>query len=304
MLVVKKGMNTKNAPAFNLTVHCGVKLNLNLHITGRRGDGYHELSSVVVFSKDFGDIITIRQAPEKVSTDSLKITGKFAADLAAEDICSNLVLRAVALLRRSYPSLPFFALDLQKDVPVASGIGGGSCDAAAVIRALAAHYDLTINAKEYISLGADIPVCLRQCPVIMSGIGEKLKPIQTLPEMTVLLVNPMQKISAMECYKYFKQTDFSFSTPLPPVPEKIDINEWASYLRMTHNDLFAPAAHFCPRLTYLIEVLKSTKDNIYTAMSGSGATCFALFDNRAAALKAKKNILERYPDYWCVIAQI
>lgn len=269
------------------------KVNLSLQITGRRSDGYHELSSLVVFA-DAGDRIEIfdAEAPQ------LAIKGPYAGALdAGED---NLVRRAA----RGFCALAGlpdrFAIVLTKTLPVAAGIGGGSADAAAVLRGLAelagerpdasALHDLAL------SLGADVPACLDSRPVIMSGIGEKLEPIDAMPPVAMVLANPGVPLSTAAV---FQRRDASFSRA-DGVPPPADLEGLLSWLALRGNDLEAPARALCPEVAQVLEALSETAGCRLSRMSGSGATCFALYEEAAQAEAAVRGLKEEEKDWWVV----
>ena len=267
------------------------KVNLYLHVTGRRGDGYHLLDSLAVFP-DIGDRLSVRPAPAL----SLEVTGPFAADLAAGE--DNLVLAAARALVASGREGPAqdgagAALTLEKNLPVASGIGGGSADAAAALRLLARFWaragDLTAIAAR---LGADVPVCLGARAARMSGIGTDLAPPPRLPEAGIILANPGIALSTKDVFA--ARTGAFSDTPTLPAGWG-DAAAMAADLAALGNDLEAPAIALCPHVGIVLAALRALPGALLARMSGSGATCFALFATAAAA-RAAARALSR--DWW------
>ncbi|WP_298282514.1 4-(cytidine 5'-diphospho)-2-C-methyl-D-erythritol kinase [Acidocella sp.] len=261
------------------------KVNLFLHVTGRRGDGYHLLDSLAVFA-DVGDVVSAEDA----ETLSLEIGGPFGAVLRAED--DNLLLKAARLLAPGRGA----ALGLEKNLPVASGIGGGSADAAAALRLLARLWGMTDVdlAPLALQLGADVPVCLVSRPVRMQGIGEILVPAPRLPAFGMVLVNPGV---AVPTPAVFKARAGAFSVP-PALPAAwAGFEEMIAGLTACANDLEAPAIGVAPVLGEVLAALGALPGAALARMSGSGATCFALFETAQAA-RAAAALIAR-PGWWC-----
>lgn len=271
------------------------KVNLALHITGRRDDGYHLLDSLVVFP-DIGDRLSILPGSQP---QSLSLGGRFGPELfpARPD---NLVLKAVAALERACSLPPLQSgFKLEKNLPVASGIGGGSADAAAALRlvskAMGADLPRDLLLKLALTLGADVPVCLEQKPVRMSGIGEKLSAVPVLPQTGIVLVNPLKEVSTPAIFKALKHRD---NPPLPPMPDHfpgtISLVNW---LQQCRNDLQEAAEELCPDIARVIAALRSDPSCLLARMSGSGATCFALCAPEEAAGFAGR-IEKSHPGWW------
>lgn len=268
------------------------KINLALHITGRRPDGYHLLESLAVFSR-YGDRVTVTAAQE----DSFAVTGPFAAQVPLS--ADNLVLRARDALRHIHAPAQTrpVALLLEKNLPVASGIGGGSSDAAATLRALARHWNITANLSETaLRLGADVPMCLFGRPLVASGIGEVLKPV-TLPQLHLVLVNPGVEVATANVFRTLPNRN---NPPLPPLRENCDMMEAMEWLGAARNDLEMPARAIAPIIGDALEALGGA-GALLARMSGSGATCFGLFDTQEAARHAADSMQRNKPD-WFVVA--
>ncbi|MCW1920038.1 4-(cytidine 5'-diphospho)-2-C-methyl-D-erythritol kinase [Rhodobacter sp. KR11] len=256
------------------------KVNLALHVTGRRGDGYHLLDSLVGFA-DFGDVVRVRASDVM----SLTVTGPMAAGLGAGE--DNLVLRAARLMGR--PA----AITLDKHLPLASGIGGGSADAAATLRALADLHGVDLpDPAAVLGLGADVPVCLLGRPARMAGIGEDLTPLR-LPPAHLVLVNPGVTVSTPEVFRALTRRD---NPPLPVMGDVPDAAALADWLAGTRNDLQEPALRLRPQIGAVLAALNAVPGCLVARMSGSGATCFGLFAEAALAEAAALSLAR--PGWW------
>jgi 4-diphosphocytidyl-2-C-methyl-D-erythritol kinase len=280
------------------------KVNLYLHVVGRRADGYHLLDSLIAFV-DVGDRVTAQSA----SGLSLALGGPEAAALAAlgDD---NLVLRAARLLAAEarpssaaslLPTMPLgAALSLEKLLPSASGIGGGSSDAAAALRVLDRlwHRPLapTALAALALKLGADVPACLAARPVWVGGVGEQIDPAEGLPPAGIVLVNPRRALSTAAVFQARRGPFTTAPGRFAPMPR--DAIGLAAALSARRNDLTAAALTLVPELAYLLECLGGLPGALLARMSGSGATCFALFADRDAALAAHARLAADQPGWW------
>jgi 4-diphosphocytidyl-2-C-methyl-D-erythritol kinase len=263
------------------------KINLTLLVTGKRPDGYHLLDSLVVFAGAH-DCLSAAPADEL----SLGIGGPFGAKLVAEP--DNLVLRAARALAASAGLRPGAQLRLEKHLPVASGIGGGSSDAAAALRLLSRMWGVPIPDGLAATLGADVPVCLDPRPRRMAGIGEILTAAPRIPACGILLVNPGL---ALATKAVFAARDAAFSTPACFPDAWPDTAALAADLACWGNDLQPPAIKLCPAVGTVLETLRAMPGCRLARMSGSGATCFALFDTPAEAHAAAALVAR--PDWWC-----
>ncbi|MFN7002870.1 MAG: 4-(cytidine 5'-diphospho)-2-C-methyl-D-erythritol kinase [Roseinatronobacter sp.] len=263
------------------------KINLCLHVTGQRDDGYHLLDSLVVFA-EVGDVITAR--PFKGL--SLSITGPEGDGLSAG--ADNLVLRAARLL-----GAQDMALTLDKHLPVASGIGGGSSDAAACLRLLSRVLDVQLpDMRRVLSLGADVPVCLDARSCRMQGIGEEITQLPALPPLWLVLVNPRREVPTPQVFRALECRD---NPPMPRVlPDWDRADAFIDWLSRQRNDLEAPAIGIAPVIGRVLDVLGATEGCGLARMSGSGATCFGLFTDESSAQKAAGAIRSAFPDWWCV----
>ncbi len=253
------------------------KLNLFLHVTDRRPDGYHLLDSLVAFA-DCGDVVHASAATDL----SLAIGGPFASALAGEG--DNLVLRAATMLAAEVGVVAGATLRLEKHLPVASGIGGGSADAAAALRLLTRLWrvapDPAALERLALRLGADVPVCLRSRPARMGGVGETLDPGPALPPCGVLLVNPGVAVSTASV---FRARSGPFSPPARLPAGWPQAPAMAADLAALANDLEAPARSLCPVIGDVLTAIAAQPGCLLARMSGSGATCFGLFADPAAA---------------------
>lgn len=273
------------------------KTNLALHVVGRRDDGYHELDSLVVFAA-IGDTLEISRAAPGVGR--LVIDGPFAAGLGTGD--DNLVLKALAAFEADITLLPDVALRLTKRLPIASGIGGGSADAAATLRLAARYAGLAADDARLWALaarlGADVPMCLASRPLRAEGIGERLTPWPEAPRLSLLLVNPGVGVSTPAVFRRLERRD---GTPLPELPPQPTADALAAFLRAeTRNDLEAPAIEEAPVIAEALERIRATDGCRLARMSGSGATVFGIFSNMEAADRAAQQIAAERPEWWVV----
>ena len=269
------------------------KVNLTLHVTGRRADGYHLLDSLVVFA-DVGDRVLCTPAASL----SLAITGPRGAGLSAGD--DNLVLRAARLMGE----LPGAAITLEKHLPGASGIGGGSADAAATLQALSALRGQPLPAAAAIlRLGADVPVCLAGRPVRMSGVGEVLQPLaHPLPAAALILVNPGLPLPTPAVFAALERRDLA---PMPrDLPPLRDTAELAAFLAMMRNDLEPAAIRLAPVVATVKAALSAQPGCLIARMSGSGATCFGLFADALTAAAAAAELGRAHPGWWVASAPL
>ena len=263
------------------------KINLALHVTGQRADGYHLLDSLVMFV-DVADRISARPAKRL----SLAVGGTQAHGVPPGD--DNLVLRAARLLHPGKGA----ALVLDKHLPVASGIGGGSADAAAALRLLARLWQVALpDPAALLSLGADLPVCLGQVAMRMRGIGEALSPLPQLPQMWVVMVNPGVSVPTQAVYKALTERHN------PPLPDRVPrfgfAADLAAWLALQRNDLQPAAERLEPAIAPVVAALAGQGGCLLARMSGSGATCFGLFD-RADRADVAANALRRGQPHWWV----
>ncbi|HWA20192.1 MAG TPA: 4-(cytidine 5'-diphospho)-2-C-methyl-D-erythritol kinase [Devosia sp.] len=277
------------------------KINLALHVTGRRADGYHNLESLVAFA-GIGDELEARPAP----ADRLAISGPFASALGNGD--SNLVMRAVAAFRARWPDAieGGLALTLRKNLPVAAGLGGGSADAAAALRLLADLSRTPIPNKDLaalaLTLGADVPACLLSRPCEIRGVGEIVTPLARFPECHVVLVNPLVPVVTADVFRRLERRDN------PGLPEMADPltrpAQLGIWLSETRNDLEPPALELVPAIGMLIAALAAVEGCILARMSGSGATVFGLFGSAARAHQAAHDLRAQYPGFWVAAAPL
>ncbi len=277
-----------------IAIAAPAKVNLYLHVTDRRDDGLHELDSLFV-RVDAADRISAK-ATDRLS---LEVRGPFGEALAANAADDNLVLKAARLLAAETGVTTGAALVLDKQLPVAAGIGGGSADAAATLRLLVDLWSLEIDPTRLAALaarlGADVPPCLHHQPVSVSGIGEIVRPAPRLPRAWLVLVNP--GIEVLTAHVFAARTgDVSGSDPLTHEPR--DVAELARELSRRRNDLEAPAIALAPVIADVLGELRDRTDVLLARMSGSGATCFGLAASAAEAERAAAALAAAHPDWW------
>jgi 4-diphosphocytidyl-2-C-methyl-D-erythritol kinase len=277
-----------------ITAFAPAKVNLYLHVTGRRADGFHLLDSLVAFA-DIGDYVEAAPATGL----SLQVSGPEAADLGpvGDD---NLVLRAARLLADRAGIADGAALHLRKALPVAAGIGGGSSDAAAALRALKTLWQVSVSDRALVELagrlGSDVPACLHGGGAIwVGGVGERLDSAGILPEAGILLANPRRPLPTHKVFAArrgpFRQT--ARFTPMPG-----DIEGLAEALMLRRNDLTEAATLLVPEIGAVLDRLSCLPGVVLARMSGSGATCFALFRDSAVAAQAGAALAKAEPSWW------
>ncbi len=277
-------------------VFAPAKINLALHVVGQRADGYHLLDSLVAFAP-VGDTLRISEGDQL----TLAVSGA-ESDGVPQD-SSNLVMKAAGLLARGRGA----AIQLEKNLPAAAGIGGGSADAAAAIRGLLCHWQCSDMAKatdeqlrplaaDLLKLGADIPMCLACYPARVRGIGEDIEYLSQLKPVPALLVNPRVAVRTPDVFAALAQKEN------PPLPDDIPVFETTTglinWLGQQRNDLEAAAQIVEPTVGKVLAALKGTEDCFLARMSGSGATCFALFPNQHSMIAAKQKIRRDHPAWW------
>lgn len=269
------------------------KLNLFLHITGRREDGYHLLESLVAFC-DVADRLTAEPSCEL----SMEITGPFSSALKQEQ--DNLILRAARELQKAAGVPKGVRLTLEKHIPVGAGLGGGSADAAASLRLLPKFWGVEIEREQLesiaLGLGADVPACLDSRPSLMQGIGERLTPVSLPAPLPLLLVNPRIPVSTAEIFHAIAGKPFTSPLTIPRYWESSEA--LLSWLADTGNDLQEAAIKKVPVISQALSLLKQQQGSKLARMSGSGATCFAVFHDETAAQKAQAVVKQTHPDWW------
>lgn len=271
------------------------KINLALHITGQRDDGYHLLDSLVGFA-EIGDTLTI-SAPAR---SGLSVSGAFAESVPTDK--SNFIFKVA---ERAWPDMDI-SFHLHKELPVASGIGGGSADAAACYRGIAMlrrlldPEDSSFLMSDYkvaalVDLGADIPMCVRSEFVQVQGIGEQVRALKNMPALPAVLVNPGVPVSTPAV---FKSLTFKSNSPMSPCPEEPDAQALICWLAEQRNDLQRPACAVAPDIQTVLDALIDQEGCRLARMSGSGATCFGLFHSSVHAHAAEQCLRSTNPTWW------
>ncbi len=282
-----------------LTLFAPAKINLYLHVTGRLDNGYHTLDSLVGFA-DIGDKITI----EPANNFTLEINGAYANDFGAKEHdasshSSNLVVQAVWALSHLVQKIPDIRITLTKNLPLASGLGGGSSDAAAVIRGLLQWWGISPETHNLLplmsALGADVPACLHCKAVRMRGIGEILDPAPSMCKVAILLVNPGKNCPTADIFTHY---DAPFKEPIS-LPETLDnFEDLIEFLKAQSNDLEEIALQKIPDIEHVIKTLTTQEGCALSRMSGSGASVFGLFENEEQAKKAAATLSNQNSDWW------
>jgi 4-diphosphocytidyl-2-C-methyl-D-erythritol kinase len=276
------------------------KINLTLRVLGRRRDGYHELVSLVAFA-GIGDELHLHPGQPF----ALEATGPFASAIEA----ANLIERACETVLAGAPDAVLGRFELVKRLPVAAGLGGGSADAAAALRCilranpgLAPRIDLAAIAAR---LGADVSVCLASRAALMWGIGERVRPLPSLPEAHVVLVNPGVPLATADVFRALSAPPLAATPPEPPTPGPFaGARELAAACAASGNDLAHPARRLCPVIGEVETLTGMARGCLHAAQSGSGPTCFGLFATSAAARAAHAAIAAARPGWWSVAARL
>jgi 4-diphosphocytidyl-2-C-methyl-D-erythritol kinase len=278
------------------------KINLALHIVGRRPDGYHLLDSLVVFA-DFGDMLSVSAGSNR---HGVKIDGPFGDELSllakGSDNLAAAAAKALTAIAGKKP--PPTTLTLTKRIPIAAGLGGGSADAAATLRLLNRHWKLGLDeaalARVAGGLGADVPMCLASRPVLARGIGELLVPFDGIPPLPLVLVHPAIPLPTARVFARLKERN---RDPLPSMPKRFgSIIAFVQWLRLTRNDLSEAARAETGLAAAAAKALSGDKDCLFARMSGSGAAAFGIFGTRNAAERAADRLRAAHPHWWVVAA--
>jgi len=268
------------------------KVNLALHVTGQRADGYHLLDTLVAFT-NFGDHLDIAVSEWPKAS----VSGPFGPGLSMDS--GNLVSRAEAMWRQAVgQTLPPVRIHLTKNLPIASGIGGGSADAAATLLGLSDLFDRPLPAKQLhtlaVQLGADVPMCLAGQSLRATGIGEAFEPV-AMNSHAIVLVNPGVEVATPDVFAALKT---KFNAALTPPPFNEEAEDWVTWLRDQRNDLQDPASQVAPEVAQCLIALAQQDGCLFHRMSGSGATCFGLFVDDDLAQAAAAKIVVQHPNWW------
>jgi 4-diphosphocytidyl-2-C-methyl-D-erythritol kinase len=272
------------------------KINLTLEVLGRRSDGYHELRSLVAFAQDVGDVLTLEPGIDT----GVDTSGPFAGSIVG----GNLVDKAIRAFTAKFSNVTPARISLQKNLPVASGVGGGSADAAAVLRLLSANHpaapdvDLWQIARE---LGADVPVCLNGRCVVMTGTGERLTETTLPGGLSAILANPLVGVSSDKTARVFAKLGARPLTDKPRAeqpPRFSNADDVISYAEARGNDLEPPARSLLPVIGTMLAEIRRLDNNRLAQLSGAGPTCFALFDTEQQAKAAASTLQQRQPNWW------
>lgn len=285
-----------------IAVEAPAKVNLSLHVVGKRDDGYHLLDSLIAFA-GIGDTIAVAPAEGL----SLTVDGPFAEALAAAlpEGAENIVLKAARRLAEHAGVTAGAAITLTKRLPVAAGIGGGSADAAAALLALCRLWDLRPAREDLmalaLALGADVPICLHGRAANVSGVGETIEDAPRLPPAWLVLVNPLVAVSTPAV---FKARRGRFNQPAPLTEAPSDAAALAEALRARANDLTKAAVSLAPEVGTVLVEIGALPGCLLARMSGSGATCFGLFATEQDARGAAARLTATRPEWWSAAAPL
>lgn len=273
------------------------KINLFLRVLGKRDDGYHDILSLIGFAQ-FGDRLSIREAAH----DKTSFHGPFAAFVDAK---SNSILKALDAARRAGIPLPHFEIDIEKNIPVAAGLGGGTADAGAVLR----HIRENFGGEDFnwpalaLQIGADAPVCLESKPALVGGIGHFVHLLSYFPRLPVLVVNPLQALSTRDV---FDNLDIAALPPLsvPPQAKLQNTDDVLTVMKNYGNDLLGAAQKLMPEIGGMLAALSAMPDCRFANLSGSGASCFALFPDKKSAENAERAYRAAFPGHFAIATEI
>ena len=265
------------------------KVNLALHVRGLKSNGYHELDSLVTFA-NIGDIIEVRPSNEL----KLTIEGPFADNVPKD--ADNIVVKAAKFLSPDGKA----HINLIKNLPVEAGLGGGSADAAATLRSLSKLWNIQIPKTPEV-LGADVPICLLKETAIVQGIGEKITPVSIPSNLHIVLIKPNIGLSTAKVFNNLKN---KHNEKMCTFKGTDSIEEFANYLNKLRNDLLQTSITIVPLLRDIINFLNVQNGNYYTQMSGSGTTCFGLFDDEVSAMRALSQAKIKFPNMWCKMVKL
>ncbi len=265
-----------------LRANAPAKLNLTLHILGKREDGYHELESLVVFL-EIGDEISIQPSDDL----HVNISGLFSGSIPVSD--DNIVLKAARALQQAADVSHGASIRINKQIPVGAGLGGGSADAAATLHRLNQLWGCAFSLEQLCNigqtLGADVPACLHGVPLMMTGIGEHILPVGALPPMPIVLVNPAIHLLTKHVYDAYLVASHA---PW----------QYGDSLQVARNDLESAAIALCPTVKVILEMLAQQTGCVFSRLCGSGSTCFGVFENNELAQTAADEIHKNHPHWW------
>ena len=283
----------------SLKVKAPAKLNLFLEITGRRADGFHELDSLFVFASE-ADCLSL----EKAKSWSFGVKGSFAETLTQENSEDNLVMRAARTIIKELQLDEALKICLVKNLPVAAGLGGGSADAAAVLKAICQLYQKQPDQQRLndlaLQLGADVPSCLISQAQIVRGIGEISHRLTAFPGLHSVIVNPGVPLSTAAVFKSWSR-DF---TPARSWPQTSDVQTWFDFIQERHNCLQETAITLCPLIAEVLSEVSQTQGCHLSRMSGSGPSCFGLYKTEVEAQEAAVLLSKAHPSWWIRYAKL
>jgi 4-diphosphocytidyl-2-C-methyl-D-erythritol kinase len=284
-----------------ITEQARAKVNLTLKVRGRRADGYHFLESLITFATGIGDVVRLEPVEQAGEQVSLSVEGPFAGQISG----TNLVASALDRIAGAEPRLRLGAVTLQKYLPVAAGIGGGSADAAALLRAVRrANPDLA-SVVDWLgiaaSLGADVPVCFLNETALVWGVGERVIPVRSFPSLPAVLLNPCAPVAADKTARVFRRLEVATAVAPPQpahLPPMSDAQSLLDFMRAEGNDLLPVVLATMPAVEEVRSALESSRGCLYAGLSGAGPTCFGVYASTGEAAEASARLTRDRPEWW------
>ncbi len=281
----------------SVIIQSKAKINLFLHILGKNANNYHNLESIFYFP-EIGDKLEV----EKSDRFQLICKGAFAKQLPLKHN-ENIIFKSLELLKKLYPDqITNLSITLTKNLPIASGIGGGSGNAATILNVANSIFNLGLSTQKLceigLQIGADVPSCIYSKPLFVTGIGENLKELPNFPSLNILIVNPLKPVSTKKIFEmgfknYSKPIDVNFN-------DFTNFSKLIAFLQNTKNDMQQIAISLCPEIEDILQFLSKQKGVLLARMSGSGASCFAIFETQENLTFAKKIFQKKHPNYWAI----
>jgi len=272
------------------------KLNLFLHVTGRTANNYHLLDSIVMFAEDLYDEIEVIESSEN----KIEVVGPWKGNLVGTNIIETVLEKFSDIAK-----IPKLHIKIRKNIPIGAGLGGGSGNAAAIIKYLVAKFSHNLSASAIMNfcvhIGADVPCCYHSGSLYFAGIGEIISPINAIPELYAAIIYPSIALSTKDV---FSMTNSTFKKKIQRIHDFSDYKELWSFLSKTNNDLFNNASRTQPILSTILEEISRLKHCKHFTMTGSGSACFGMFENKESAITGANTLQKRFPEYSVYVSQL